>query len=258
MERCLLVSRLDTSCRTLLTARSIVLWGLGMEFVGFAIVLPILCWTHLVTSPTAKPPSSSSLSLRKTSLLIHPTELQVLPWAVVIGHFVPVALTFYFPPDTLQPIWQSQQFWLIGRLFHPVFTSIVQLLLSIFAVDSRGSDYASAARRNRDVLRQLQSVYTFATSCAILLHLGTLSLAVSSQLFPSVFTERYRAAFDPTAVWIPVPFWDKSAVATVPTGTLYLLQWDVSSLSSKCTPDTDGLVQGNLRVRHCPSLGHCP
>lgn len=201
-----------------------------MEWIAMAIVLPLLCLVHLLTSPTAQSPSVQSMAIRKTSLLIHPTELQILPWAVAIGHFVPIALTFYFPMEVTGPIWKSGQFWLIGRLFHPLFTSIAQLVLSIFA---RGgdSDYSNAARRNRDVLKQLQSVYTFASSIATVLHLGTLSLVICSQVSTSMFTPQYQAAFNPITVWKPFSYWDDSAkttVASIGTGALYFLQWDVS------------------------------
>lgn len=187
------------------------------------------CMSHLLTSLTAKGPGSLNMTMRKTSLLIHPTELQILPWSVAIGHFVPIAFSFYFPTESSQSIYKSQQFWLVARLFHPIFTSITHLLLSIFW--SRGSEYTNKAQRNREVLRHLQSVYMFAMSLAALLHIGTLTLAVTSLMSTSIFTPAYKAAFDPMTVFRPAYFWEsgaKTQVVNLATGALYVLQWDVS------------------------------
>lgn len=182
--------------------------------------------------------------MRKTGLLIHPIELQILPWSIAIGHLIPVFLSFYFPAQIGHPIWKSQQFWIVARLFHPVFTSITQLVLSI-AVRTQASEYTSAAQRNRDVLRHLQGVYTFATCFAIVAHVGTLSLSISSQVFPSMFTSDYQAAFNPVTVWKPVAFWDenaKSMVTSIGAGALQFLQWDVSSKASPAGPNSADIV----------------
>lgn len=208
-----------------LTIDSIGLWGLAMELVGAAVVLPLYGFFYLMTSPTVP---SGQVLLRKRALLVHPAELQIVPWTVAVGHIFPIAMVLITSPDA-QTFWKSQQFWLLVRLFNPILTSIASLVLSPFVAETH---YSSPTQRNREVIRNLQRIYTFAFSCAAVLHVSTVTLATCSQLFPSVLAPEYQAAFSPIRVWKPVSFWTEAAQVQVPdmaSGIRYLLQWDVSS-----------------------------
>lgn len=195
-----------------------------MELAGAAVVLPLYLFFYLWTSPTVP---AGQVLLRKRALLVHPAELQIVPWTVAVGHIAPIVMVLATSPGA-QPIWRSQQFWLLVRLFNPVLTSIANIVLSPFVAES---NYPSPTQRNREVIRNLQRIYTFAFSCAALLHISTVTLAVCARIFPAALAPEYRAAFDPVRVWQPVYFWTDAAqgqVSDVASGIRYLLQWDVS------------------------------
>lgn len=211
----------------LLTQLSVTLWGLGAEFLGAAIVFPFYGFIHLLTSPTAQAPSTTNRAMRKATLLIHPTELRVLPWSVAIGLGVPVFLAFYLPVAATGQFWESAQFWILARVFHPLWTAIVHLFLSM-ASRANGTAFVSATQRNRDVLRALHGVYTFATCIAVVTHVATVTLSATSYIFPSIFSLEYQAAFHPVTLYRPVYVWQKptAQVASGGAGAFDFLQWD--------------------------------
>jgi hypothetical protein len=66
------------------------------------------------------------------------------------------------------PIWHSKQFWLVARLFQPVFTAIIHLVLSKALPDA----VSSVDQRGGSQMRSLQALYDYATYVAVVPHMA--------------------------------------------------------------------------------------
>lgn len=202
-----------------------VLWGLLAEHVAIAIALPLWCLLHLIVSPTVG--QGKAKVAKRTSLLVHPLELAVIPWAVAIGLGVPTAMSAYWPLQDAVPFWKSGTFWVVLRLFHPALTAVAHLVISVLARPG-AVQYESAEQRDRNIVRNLQNIYAIATYTSVIPHVAIGTLATLGTLAPHVFSAEYRAAFDPVAMFNPVRFWETpiAAVASVAEGAARFLQWD--------------------------------
>jgi len=203
------------------------LTGLLIENVAAAIIIPLWCTIHLFTSPIALAPGSSSRAQAKTSLLVHPTELKVLPWSLLIGAGIPTALMVFSSAATVEPLYKSQQFWIVARFAHPLLTSATHLIISMFCHSSDAS-FMSAEQRNKGVLRALEHVYSIATYVAVVPHVAVFSIALLSQLAPAVFANGYQSLFSPTRIFWPVSLWTgvNPSKISIGSGSLMFLQWD--------------------------------
>lgn len=183
------------------------------------------CLGHLVTSPIAS--AKISASTLKTSLLVHPAELRVLPWSVLVGCGIPSILTLISNPAPKGYLLSSKQSWILIRQFHPLLTSLVHLLLSVMSRSGETS-YVSAGDRNRNVTRALRRVYSIATYIAMLPHGAVLALVLARKVIPSIISEEYRAFLVPSRIFLPQPFWLEpvAPVESSASGVQTFLQWD--------------------------------
>lgn len=192
---------------------SMSIWGLFGELLGVALAIPAFCFVHLLTSPTVAAQSLSSFSISEKDLMI-------LPWSAALGHFLPIIMGLRTRSSVTTPMWKSKQFWLVARLFHPVFTAIIH-----FGLSKALSDPTPSA--NGSHIRDLQALYDLATYIAIVPHLATMSVSILSQLGPGVFAPKYSEFFNPIKVFLPTPFWSSiTKVTSIAEGARQFLQWD--------------------------------
>jgi len=204
----------------------ITVWGLLMENGLMAGALPVFCVVHLWTSPTVqlkvlgkekggeKATGTDTASLtagattNATALLVHPSELALLPYSIALTAGLPTLFVLISPTGST-----TQQFYLVLRQLHPLLLAIVHPILSIatsavapiFASASSTATphYDSPTQRNRAVLRSLNSVYTFATITAMVTQSGVVALILASQTTRRVFAPGYLAYFAPSSVFEP-------------------------------------------------------
>ena len=204
---------------------SITVTGILVENVAAAVILPAYCLLHLITSPIAA--TSISTAARKTSLLVHPAELSVLPWSVLLGCGIPSVMILASGTAPGKPLRSSRQFWILVRQIHPLLSSAVQLVLSML---SRSGDvgYVSAGDRNRNVTRALRRVYSVATYIAVLSHSAVFALVFVSKTIPWMLSDEYVAYLSPSRIFMPKPFWLDSVpqVESAASGIQLFLQWD--------------------------------
>ena len=211
-------------------ASFVTVWGLAMENVAMALALPLWGLFHIRTSTTLLP--STSLTRRQATLLVHPVELDIIPWAVLLGLGTPSIAIFLTDGSTSAPFYRSQQFWTVARLYHPLFTAVIQIVLSMLTPIR--SDYKDPQERRRAVIGGLRNVYSVATTVAIIFHTTTLALSISTVLAPSLYAELYRKALRPQMLFQPQMFWGEvEGVSGIAEGARVFLQWDelVSCLS---------------------------
>jgi hypothetical protein len=140
-------------------------WGLYGELLGVALAIPTFCFVHLLASPTVTAQNISFLKISEK-------DLQILPWSTALGHFVPIVMGIRTSASVTTPMWKSKQFWLVARLFHPVFTAIIHFVLSRALLDPAPSlDKGSE-------IRLLQALYDYATYVAVVPHIATMSVLI--------------------------------------------------------------------------------
>lgn len=186
-----------------------------------ALVVPAYCVLHLITSLTALPAASQTSGIRKASILVHPSELRVLPWSVLLGAGITSLLVFLAEPGS-----NLQQVALILRQIHPVLTAIAHLLLSI--VTTPDQQFGSPDQRNIIVLNGLQKIYNFATYIAITTHTGVCTILLLSATIPSLFAPIYPSLFTPRSAFSPTAFWspDHTRVHSFGEGAHAFFLWD--------------------------------
>lgn len=190
-----------------------------------AVTLPAWFILHLLTSPTVS--QSSSAAVRQTSLLVHPTELKVLPWSVFGGAIVPALLASVLPMDADRPFYATAQFWVILRQFHPILTAALQIGLSMFA-NVNAPQYSSSIERNRAVSKALTRTYTLIKYGCIAVHCSTGILMLGSAVFPELFSQEAVQYLEPVQIWTPPRFWSDKIVLveTAAQGLATFLKWD--------------------------------
>lgn len=188
------------------------------------IALPTWCLLHLLTSTTIL--HSGGLARRQTTLLVHPLEVGIMPWSILIGCGVPSVMAFLTSPAIQKPMYLSQQFWILLRMIHPLLSAMAQLTLSAFVFND-SPELSDPKLRNRAVARSLRRIWTAARMVAVATHVGTFTLSLGSLIVPSMFTEHYQSMLHPRSLFRPDFFWEKTTkVNSIAAGSLTFLQWD--------------------------------
>ena len=226
MEICLIVSgSTHTRCQIYsLLDTSITIWGLLIENVAMALAVPTWCLLHLLTSATVL--HLRSTKQQQTTLLVHPLEVDIIPWSVLLGCGIPSVMAFATDATVNHPFYFSQQFWILVRMIHPLLSAVAQLKLSLFSFDNH-SKLRDPELRKHTVAQSLGRIWTIASSIAIVSHVSTMTLSLAATLAPSIFMESYQQVFTLQAVFKPVYFWQNTRIfESIDAGVLSFLQWD--------------------------------
>ena len=199
-------------------------WGLLIECVAMALAVPAWCLLHLLSSTTIL--HAGTMLQRQMTLVVHPLEVDIIPLSVAIGCGVPTMMVLLTDATTEAPFYLSQQFWILARLFHPVYTAISHFVLSVINYEDLPG-LSDPSTRSRVVAKSLRRVSSFATTIAVVSHAGTMALSLGTVLVPSVFTEAYRIMFNPLTLFkLDIPGYQTDTVKTIAAGVLSFLQWD--------------------------------
>ncbi|KAI9878134.1 MAG: hypothetical protein M1830_001780 [Pleopsidium flavum] len=204
----------------------IAIWGIIMQNVAFAVVIPLYLAIHLFTSPTVLSPHGQ-LSKSTTYLRVDPTELEVLPYSVFLGFIVPTILmclpapaaVTYPQKQGLIAFWQAFPLWI--SLWHMVISSSMKRISSMSGTSNR---YPAADRQT--VHEALRKVYLFGFAMSAVIHVAIISISLASILTPAMFATSYSALLRPSQVFIPVSLFSTVQVSSVGEGALYFGQWD--------------------------------
>lgn len=197
--------------------RSIALWGIALQNLAFAVIMPIYLFTHLFTSNTVN-------SWKPSDYAVDVIDAYSIPIAMVFGYAIPTVLMSlpapgildYSTKQNLMAIWQ----------FFPVWVAILQpivafLMASFGKIASRESVFTDKAS-----MKALRCVYITLLIIAGVNQLSTLTIVVLSELFPSIFASSYVGAFNLSKVFMPQGITPATKMSTIGDGTLMLLQYD--------------------------------
>ncbi|KAI9743460.1 MAG: hypothetical protein M1818_002772 [Claussenomyces sp. TS43310] len=196
----------------------VCLWGLGIQYAGYFLVMPWYCFTKLShLSHRSMTNTSPKIRQEKVSSLI--TAMKVVPWSMAIGYVIPTILICIpgFSSPTHQHLiafWQNFPLWVVLLQL-----SLETLVTSLHTISP---------------LRQAQTVYIPSASCAYnlafaasaLTHTLTISIVTMACCFPHIFAPKTARALQPWNVLIP-PRWDrKKQIGSMAEGAQNFLLWD--------------------------------
>jgi hypothetical protein len=198
---------------TLLTLISTSAWGMMVQNATYAVTMPLYWLTHLFTSPTAsETPSSSNLSISTAD------TVAILP-SLLLGYFIPAFLQTLRAPTVVST--STQQILMSIWQIFPIWCAVFQPLFKKLYTRYGGPDTPKS--------RLLALRTTYATTLAIcaVAQISTMSVSITSKLFPSLFTPAAAAALAPSRVWnLNQPLFSAHTVANLGEGVLTFLQMD--------------------------------
>ncbi|KAI9716734.1 MAG: hypothetical protein M1828_007540 [Chrysothrix sp. TS-e1954] len=212
----------------------VTVFGFAFENLGMGLTVPLFFLLHLATSPISRAPSGESaveVARFKTSLLVHPTELAVLPLSVGVGCGIPTVLALTLPAEPQVAFWKSSQFWMVVRMFHPALTAVVHLLMSMLsrATVNPANKLGTPDERNKIVASGLRQVYRIITAVAMVSHVAVLTLLAAAEFAPSLFSAHALGFLTVPEVFGPLPFWREGIRRrpfTLAEGGLWFIQWE--------------------------------
>ena len=208
-------------------ARSVSVWGILMQALGFTVIFPLYLALYMWTSPAMLGGADTNSPDSPSDLLVPVGELQALPVSSILGFLLPTilqslpspAVTSYETHQIFMSIWQV--FPVVTGVLQPVVRALLSRLLP-----STTTRYQSAAERKAHVLGHLRAVYVFAIFCAAIPHIGAWTLSLSSVLFPTIFTPAIVPHLHPRRVFLPPAPNSSNKMSSMGDGLLALLLYD--------------------------------
>ena len=194
--------------------------GLAIQMGTFAVFMPMHLAIHLSTSPTV-------FSRKATDFAVDVPRMLSLPASFVIGFLVP-AVALSLPAPSILTYGQKQT-WLAAWQAFPIWMEISQQSLSLVVPMIWGSRLpAHQDRKASDAysIRALRIAYIFALVFAGVTRIATISVSLTSKLFPDIFAPEFREVLDPSNVFLPASLLPSKKMNSVGEGALQLLQYD--------------------------------
>ena len=195
-----------------LTRNSVMIFGLLLQNLGYAVIMPLYLILHLSTSPTILP--------LKETIAMENTELACIPLSIILGYVVPSALVA-LPSPSLLSFEGKQSLLALWQVF-PLWVAILQQLLTYML----GKSAVAAEKVNRNNMGVLRFVYTFLISAAGTSQIVTGAMMLTSISFPTLFAPEFPGPFDPSKVAIPTAVTSSVKATSIGEGTHLLLQYD--------------------------------
>lgn len=186
----------------------------------FAVFMPIHLAIHLSTSPTV-------FSRKASDFAVNIPRMLSLPLSLVIGFLVP-AVALALPAPSILTYGQKQT-WLAAWQVFPVWMEISQQSLSLLVSMLWGSNSPAHQDRkgtNIHSICALRRAYVFALVFAGVTRIATISISLTSILFPAIFAPEFRGVLDPSNIFLPASLLPSKKMTFVGEGALQLLQWD--------------------------------
>ena len=193
------------------------LWGLAVQKISFAVSMPIYMAIHLSTSPTVS-------SRQSRDFVFNVSELASIPLSVLIGYGVPAVLLALPAPSALD--FDLKQAFMASWQAFPVWVGLLQQFLPPLMAQC-GIAY-KRPREDSNFSQQWLStarvVYSILFFFAGAVHISTMALITSSELFPSLYKSEHP--FDLSTVFMPASISASTKMSSIGSGALQLLQYD--------------------------------
>lgn len=190
---------------------SMITWGLLIQYLSYAVVIPIFLAIHLSTSLSVAARNSSDL-------LADSNRLNTIPFSVALGFFLPGAL-MSLPAPSMVSYEVKQSFIALWQPF-PLWIGILQEIfpfLTSWLTTSRLTE-----QPKQRTIRGMRQLYTILLIAAGFWRISTLTLCFSSLLFPGLVSHQ----FSPSAVFTPGAWTPAAKMPSILGGALLFLQFD--------------------------------
>ena len=196
-----------------------MIWGLLIQNITLAVIMPLYFILHLSTSPTLS-------SSRQSDLRMNTSKLASIPISISLGFILP-GILMSLPAPSVQSFESKQTFLALWQTF-PIWIEILQLVVSslISQIDTRTRSAVPAEASNVHCLRILRFVYGFLLVTASTTQISALTVTATSMLFPALFAPGFRGIFNPSKVLVPLGVTPSAKMSSVGSGNLQLLQYD--------------------------------
>ena len=206
----------------MLTGSSLVIWGIAMQNVVMAVVVPLYLFVHISTSPTVS-------STDPAAFFIDLIDLSSILVSLVLGYILP-SILMALPAPLVLSFDEKQVIMAMWQVF-PLWAELLQrgtsFLLRRLSFRKRAGKHTSIAD-NPDIIWMggLRALYVFLVFIAALTHIATMTLLATSKCFPRLFASEFAGIFNPSKVFWPVTMSSSTKMSSTIDGTLMLLQYD--------------------------------
>ncbi|KAL8780368.1 MAG: hypothetical protein Q9213_006512, partial [Squamulea squamosa] len=229
--------------------------GTLSQVVTYCTIMPLYLFLHVLKSPTNLLGSSSTATNDPSKdFLIDPAELAAWAPAFTLSYLLPTFLVML--PSPKYTSWTVHQYIMAVWEFYPVPFKVLQVVLAryvftkVLASSSPSSVVPAAtvpaAASKKDAkssqsqpplaaqkatnLHLLRRTYLFAASVAIITHIITLTLALSTYFFPSLFSPAALSNISllPSDVFLPVSPLQNTPVKNLGEGLYHFLVWNMT------------------------------
>ena len=194
------------------TIDSAVLWGLLLQSIAYAVVMPIYLIWHLSTSPTVVP--------SKVNISVKASELYYVKYSIIMGYLIPSAL-LALPSPFLLSYEMKQGFIAFWQAF-PIWVGLLQQLFTYTFAKSKTSISISMKVDDRNTINTFRSTYAFLLAMAGLSQMLTIVVMLVSMIRGLGSTGVFHLA----EVMIPSAITPSARVPSIGQGAFLLLQYD--------------------------------
>ena len=195
---------------------SIGVWGVFVQNVAFAVIIPIWCIVHLSLSRTVS-------SRRLSDYVISVPDLAGIAFAMVNIYILLTVLMSLPAPSVISH--DLKQWLLASWQFFPIWVSLAQgavsYLLSGLLKEESSSGASSIGR-----MRWMRALYAGLLTAAGLGQAKTLTLMWSSSFLPGLFADNFVGVFAFSNVFLPTATSPYTKTPSIGAGAFLLLQYD--------------------------------
>ncbi|KAL8711250.1 MAG: hypothetical protein Q9220_004395 [cf. Caloplaca sp. 1 TL-2023] len=224
--------------------------GTLSQTITYGTIVPFFLFLHVLTSPTNLGPTTSPSEDPAVAFLIEPTELAAWPIAFTLSYLIPTILvslpspkyTTFTTHQNIMALWE----------FYPIPFKIFQMLLARYFATLpyfKKQQQSSLSQRKATTLNLLRYTYIFAALVSSVSHIISLTLSLSSSLFPTLFTPTARSGLNFSSIFIPVSPLYNASVNNLGDGLWHFLVWNMTA--SNIAPLLWALLQYRNACEKC-------
>lgn len=194
-----------------LSSSSIAIWGLLVQNLSYAVIIPIYCILHLSTSPTVMATQVAD------EFAVDLVDIDCLPWCMIFGFVLPSVLMSLHAPSICGHQWK-QTFMAIWQVF-PVWMSLSHQLIASLTKKAKTVSQGNP-------IGSLRNLYVLLLVAAGITQVSTFTLVGVSTAFPSLFAPEFAGIFNLSKVFIPRGITPSTKMDSIGSGALMLMQYD--------------------------------
>lgn len=192
---------------------SVMIWGLLVQNLTYALTIPIFLILCLARSTTAFP--------MEKAITADIIEVISIPASLVLGFAVP-AIMLALPAPSMQSFEAKQTWMAVWQGFPILVAAFQQIIKRYMSIMLPTLEPPSTATKWEALLR----VYMILILFAGVSHIVPMALIVTSSVFPGLLPAKYAQAFTLSKVILPAATTSRTQMSSVGSGALLLLQYD--------------------------------